>query len=198
MTNLKTAVAAVAWRNNGTVAPITVRFTQEKANVSGNFHSKMITRSLGIKSNTIQSVLLNYTEEMFDQDFGEYGFTADMITNGYRNEEGNITAHELNIDSTLLEEGGFYISRYETTNTLEATNEDGSLKGGWSIKTVNGQELTHEGALIYSTFLFSEDGVDHKLQHDQDLRKTKSVEGISENSNVEAKVESTVSESAPF
>ena len=198
MTNLKTAVALVAWRNNGTVAPITVRFTQEKANVSGNFHSKMITRSLGIKSNTIQSVLLNYTEEMFDQDFSEYGFTADMITNSYRNEEGTITAHELNIDSTLLEEGGFYISRYETTNTLEATNEDGSLKGGWSIKTVNGQELTHEGALIYSTFLFSEDGVDHKLQHDQDLRKTKSVEGISENSNVESKVESTTTESAPF
>jgi hypothetical protein len=198
MTNLKTAVAAVAWRNNGTVAPITVRFTQEKSNVSGNFHSKMITRSLGIKANTIQSVLLNYTEEMFDQDFAEYGFTADMITNGYRNEEGTITAHELNIDSSLLEEGGFYISRYETTNTLEATNEDGSLKGGWSIKTVNGQELTHEGALIYSTFLFSEDGVDHKLQHDQDLRKTKSVEGISENSNVESKVESTTTESAPF
>jgi hypothetical protein len=198
MTNLKTAVALVAWRNNGTVAPITVRFTQEKANVSGNFHSKMITRSLGIKSNTIQSVLLNYTEEMFDQDFSEYGFTADMIINGYRNEEGTITAHELNIDSALLEEGGFYISRYETTNTLEATNEDGSLKGGWSIKTVNGQELTHEGALIYSTFLFSEDGVDHKLQHDQDLRKTKSVEGISENSNVESKVESTTTESAPF
>jgi hypothetical protein len=198
MTNLKKAVALVAWRNNGTVAPITVRFTQEKENVSGNFHSRMITRSLGIKSNTIQSVLMNYTEEVFNEYFSEHGFTADMITNGYRNEEGKITAHEVNIDSTLLEEGGFYISRYETTNTLEATNENGEIKGGWSIKTVNGQELTHEGALIYSTFLFSEDGVDHKLQHDQDLRKTKSVEGISENSNVESKVESTTTESAPF
>jgi hypothetical protein len=64
---------------------------------------------------------------------------------------------------------------------LEATNENGDLKSNWSVKTVDGQELTHEGAIIYSTYLFSEDGIDQKLQHDQDLKKKKSIEGIEEN-----------------
>jgi hypothetical protein len=70
-------------------------------------------------------------------------------------------------------EDPLYISRYETTNDLEAMNDNGEIKLGWSIKEVNGQKLTHEGKLIYSTFIFSEDGVDHKLQHDQNLSKSK-------------------------
>lgn len=193
--NLKTTVAATAWRNNGKLAPITVRFVQVKDNLSNNFHSRMVLRSLGIKSSTTQSVLVNYTEEMFNEDFEVHGFTADTIVNSYRNEDGEITAHQLDVDSTLLEEGGFYISRYETTNTLEATNENGDMKSGWSVKTVNGQELTHEGALIYSTYLFSEDGKDEKLQHDQDLKKKKSIEGIEEN---KVKVAEVKEEAAPF
>jgi hypothetical protein len=188
---LKTAVAATAWRNNGKLAPITVRFVQVKDNLSNNFHSRMVLRSIGVKSSTTQSVLVNYTEEMFNEDFEAHGFTADMIVNSYRDEDGVVTAHQLDVDSNLIEEGGFYISRYETTNTLEATNEDGKIKSGWSVKTVNGQELTHGGALIYSTYLFSEDGEDQKLQHDQDLKKKKSIEGIEEN-----KV--SVKETAPF
>ena len=198
MTNLKTAVASVAWRNNGTKAPITVMFVQDKERTAMNIHSRLVSRGLGVSNSTKQTLLYNYTEDVFNEDFSEFGFTAEDITNGYRDENGNISAHEINLFSEKIFGEPVYISRYETTNTLEATNENGDLKAGWSIKTVNGQELTHEGALIYSTFIFSEDGVDHKLQHDQDLRKVKSVEGISENSNVESKVESTVSDSAPF
>ena len=198
MTNLKTAVASVAWRNNGTKAPITVMFVQDKERTAMNIHSRLVSRGLGVSNSTKQTLLYNYTEDVFNEDFSEFGFTAEDITNGYRDENGNISAHEINLTSEKIFGEPVYISRYETTNTLEATNENGDLKAGWSIKTVNGQELTHEGALIYSTFIFSEDGVDHKLQHDQDLRKVKSVEGISENSNVESNVESTVSDSAPF
>ena len=202
MTNLKTAVASVAWRNNGTKAPITVMFVQDKERTAMNIHSRLVSRGLGVSNSTKQTLLYNYTEDVFNEDFSEFGFTAEDITNGYRDENGNITAHEINLASEKIFGEPVYISRYETTNTLEATNENGDLKKGWSIKTVNGQELTHEGALIYSTYLFSEDGKDHKLQHDQDLRKVKSVEGISENSNVESKVEATVettvSDSAPF
>jgi hypothetical protein len=198
MTNLKTAVASVAWRNNGTKAPITVMFVQDKERTAMNIHSRLVSRGLGVSNSTKQTLLYNYTEDVFNEDFSEFGFTAEDITNGYRDENGNISAHEINLSSEKIFGEPVYISRYETTNTLEATNENGDLKAGWSIKTVNGQELTHEGALIYSTFIFSEDGVDHKLQHDQDLRKVKSVEGISENSNVESNVESTVSDSAPF
>ena len=198
MTNLKTAVASVAWRNNGTKAPITVMFVQDKERTAMNIHSRLVSRGLGVSNSTKQTLLYNYTEDVFNEDFSEFGFTAEDITNGYRDENGNISAHEINLFSEKIFGEPVYISRYETTNTLEATNENGDLKAGWSIKTVNGQELTHEGALIYSTFIFSEDGVDHKLQHDQDLRKVKSVEGISENSNVESNVETTVSDSAPF
>jgi hypothetical protein len=198
MTNLKTAVASVAWRNNGTKAPITVMFVQDKERTAMNIHSRLVSRGLGVSNSTKQTLLYNYTEDVFNEDFSEFGFTAEDITNGYRDENGNISAHEINLSTEKIFGEPVYISRYETTNTLEATNENGDLKTGWSIKTVNGQELTHEGALIYSTFIFSEDGKDHKIQHDQDLRKVKSVEGISENSNVESKVESTTTESAPF
>ena len=198
MTNLKKAVALVAWRNNGTKAPITVMFVQDKERTAMNIHSRLVSRGLGVSNSTKQTLLYNYTEDVFNEDFSEFGFTAEDITNGYRDENGNISAHEINLSSEKIFGEPVYISRYETTNTLEATNEDGSLKGGWSIKTVNGQELTNEGALIYSTFIFSEDGKDHKIQHDQDLRKVKSIEGISENSNVESKVEATTTESAPF
>jgi hypothetical protein len=170
---LKPAVAAVAWRNNGTVAPITVRFAQVKENLAASFHSRMVLRGIGIKNTTTQAVLVNYTEEMFDEDFAKFGFTHDMIGNGYRDENGNITAHELNVSSENMFEDPLYISRYETTNDLEAMNDNGEIKSGWSIKEVNGQKLTHEGKLIYSTFIFSEDGVDHKLQHDQNLSKSK-------------------------
>lgn len=196
--NLKPAVAAVAFRNSGSVAPITVRFVQEKQNLAANFHSQMVMRSLGINNKTTQSVLVSYTEDMFNEDFAEFGFTADMITNGYRNDLGEITAHELNVSTEDLFETPVYISRYETTNTLEATNENGELKGGWSIKQVNGQELTHEGALIYSTFLFSEDGKDHKLQHDQDLSMKGSSVRIEENKIKSKSVESVAEETAPF
>jgi hypothetical protein len=192
MTNLKTAVASVAWRNNGTKAPITVMFVQTKERTSMNVHSRLISRGLGVNNTIKQTLLYNYTEEVFNEDFNEFGFTAKDIVNGYRDDSGNVTAHEINLPSEKIFGEPIYISRYETTNTLEAMNDNGEIKSGWSIKTVDGQELTHEGALIYSTFIFSKNGVDHKIQHDQDLRKVKSVEGISENSKVTSKVEANV------
>lgn len=193
---LKPAFAATAWRNNGTVAPITVRFVQEKENLPASFHSRMVLRGIGIKNLTTQSVLVNYTEDIFNEDFAEFGFTADMITNGYRDENGTIIAHELNLDSTEIFGNPIYISRYETTNDLEAMNDNGELKSGWSIKQVNGEQLTHEGALIYSTFIFSENGVDQKLQHDQNLKRNKPELNIEENVQTSAKVEED--SKAPF
>jgi hypothetical protein len=184
---MNSAVAAVAWRNNGEKAPITVRFTQVKENLSADFHSRMILRGIGIKNITSQGLLVNYTEDMFNEDFAKFGFTADSIVNGYRNENGEIVAHKLEVSAEDIFGYPVYISRYETTNTLEATNDSGELKSGWSIKSVNGQQLTNHGALIYSTFIFSEDGVDQKLQHDQNLSKSASIENIEESSTSKAK-----------
>jgi hypothetical protein len=110
---------------------------------------------------------------------------------------GNITAHELNVSTEKIFGEPIYISRYESTNIMESHNVDEetgemSIKPGWSEKTVNGQTLTHKGDVIYSTYVFTEDGVDMKVQHDQDLRRKpqESVKGL------ESKVETEVK--APF
>jgi hypothetical protein len=195
--NLKPALAFLAWRNNGTKAPISVRFTQEKENLSANKHQQLVTRAIGIRNKTSQNLIISYTEDMFNEDFAEYGFTAEMIVNPYRSTEGNITAHELNVSTEKIFGEPIYISRYESTNIMESHNVDEetgemSIKPGWSEKTVNGQTLTHKGDVIYSTYIFTEDGVDMKVQHDQDLRRKpqESVKGL------ESKVEAEVK--APF
>lgn len=195
--NLKPAVAFLAWRNNGTKAPISVRFTQEKENLSANKHQQLVTRAIGVRNKTSQNLIISYTEDMFNEDFAEHGFTAEMIVNSYRDGAGNITAHELNVSTEKIFGEPIYISRYESTNIMESHNVDEetgemSIKPGWSEKTVNGQTLTHKGDVIYSTYVFTEDGVDMKVQHDQDLRKKpqESVKGL------ESKVEAEVK--APF
>lgn len=179
MNQIKLAFAVSAWRNNGKKAPITVRFVQEKQNVSANTHSRLTTRAIGINSLTKQSLLVNFTEDVFNEDFAKFGIQASDITMGYKDENGNIIAKELNISTLDLFGEEIYISRYETTNINEYMNVDEetgemTVKPGWSEKQVNGEKLTHKGLPIYSTFLFTEDGVDMKLQHDQDLRMSNS------------------------
>lgn len=179
MNQIKLAFAVSAWRNNGKKAPITVRFVQEKQNVSANTHSRLTTRAIGINSLTKQSLLVNFTEDVFNEDFAKFGIQASDITMGYKDENGNIVAKELNISTLDLFGEEIYISRYETTNINEYMNVDEetgemTVKPGWSEKQVNGEKLTHKGLPIYSTFLFTEDGVDMKLQHDQDLRMSNS------------------------
>lgn len=163
MTNLQPAKAVKVFRNNGPVAPITVQFVQEKVSTSANKHSSIISRGLGRSNTTRQYLLYNCTEEVFNEDFAEFKMSADDITGGY--------PEALEIDLTTEEIFGepVYISRTETTDESIVKNEEGEIKLGWSVKKVNGQELTHEGAIIYSTHIFTEDGVDHKLAHDQDL-----------------------------
>lgn len=194
--NLKSAVASVAWRNGGEKAPITVMFVQTKQRTSANIHSRLISRGLGMNVDTKQTLLYNYTEDMFNEDFAELGFTAKDIKNGYRDDSGNISAHELNISAEEIFGQPVYISRYETTDYMKATNEDDTLKAGWSIKQVNDMELTHEGELIYSTHIFTEDGVDIKLKHDQDLSgsRSNSVSQIQESKPVTKKAEKAVEE----
>ena len=178
--NLKPAIAVSAWRNKGEgLAPITVRFVQTKVRQSSNLNSRLVSRGLGINSNTTQSKLYNCTEEAFDELFAHLGVKAEEVTNGYRDAKGNITAKELNFSTTEVFGEPVFISRYETTDDMQALNDDGSIKLDWSIKEVEGQQLTHEGALIYSTHIFTEDGVDQKLQHDQDLsRSNKAVTNV--------------------
>ena len=182
MTNLQSAKAVKVFRNSGEVAPITVQFVQEKESTSANKHSSIISRGLGRSNTTRQYLLYNCTEEVFNEDFGQFDMSADDITGGYSE------AVEIDYSTEQIFGEPVYISRTETTDDSIVKDEKGELKPGWSIKKVNGQELTHEGALIYSTHIFSEDGVDHKLAHDQDLRTNQSATAT----NVEA-----IEETAP-
>lgn len=182
MTNLQPAKAVKVFRNSGEVAPITVQFVQEKVSTSSNKHSSIISRGLGRSNTTRQYLLYNCTEEVFNEDFAEFKMSSDDITGGY--------SEAVEIDLTTEEIFGepVYISRTETTDESIVRDEKGELKPGWSVKRVNGQELTNEGAIIYSTHIFSEDGVDHKLAHDQNL----STNPVSSSTKAEAKAEANV------
>jgi hypothetical protein len=190
---LKPAFASVAWRNNGTKAPITVRFVQLKERQAQSFQQKAIANALGIKSTIQQSYLLHYSEERFTELFGEFGFTSDDIQNGYKDDDGEITAVEMNIPSEDLFDDPYYISRYETTDIAECFDENG-LKKGWSIKQVNDITFTHEGRIIYATNILTDDGVDYKLENDQDIKKKKTL-NIEENVLVNEAIETA---QAPF
>ena len=190
------AKASVAWRNNGEVAPITVRFLQLKERQGMTFQQRAIANSLGVKTSLQQTYLMHYTEKRFTELYGEFGFTADDITMPYRDEDGEITAVTLNIPSEDLFDEPYYISRYETTDTSECFNEDGLMKG-WGIKQVNDVTFTHKGKTIYATNILTDDGVDYKLENDQDgngnlkgkvadsKAKTKSEVSRNENTNAD-------------
>lgn len=200
------AVAAVAWRNNGDKAPISVRFIQNKKRQGGSFHENAIARSLGIKQEIQQSCLMHYTESAFTECYGEFGFTAEDITNSYRDEDGEISAHELNIPSEDLFDEPYYISRYETTEEAECFDVNGNLQQGWSIKKVNDRVFTNDGKVIYATNIFTQDGVDYKLANDQTSKidsnitiTSKSVKKIIDNIEESNYVEANNLESkAPF
>jgi hypothetical protein len=79
------------------------------------------------------------------------------------------------------------LRRIDTTDTDAVTNEKGELKLQWSVKKVNGQELTHEGALIYTTVEFCEVGEESiRIKQDQDLSMRKVEENIPQASKVAA------------
>lgn len=163
-TNL--AYVSKAWRNSGLTAPITVMF--ECWTPRGmSAHQRMISRGLGGNSNSRKTFLMSYTEDNFNKDFGQFGFNSENIEFDY------VNAIEINVTTFQLYGEDLILRRVETTNEDIVKNEDGSLKLQWSVKKVNSQELTFDGALIYQTSEFAEPGMtDVRLQHDQNLSRS--------------------------
>lgn len=164
-TNL--AFASKAWRNSGIKAPITVMF---ECFTPGNqsAHQRMLSRALGNGNVNRKTFLLNYTEDNFTKDFSSFGFTAESIdTYDYSK------SVELNVSGKDLLGEDLILRRVDTIDDTVAKNPDGSLKPQWSIKTVYGQELTFEGALIYTSVEFAEPGMsDATIKQDQNLSRS--------------------------
>lgn len=169
--NNNQAKAIYAFRNNGTKAPISVMFEMETVNQGTSVHGRIISRGLGGNLKSRLTLLMNYTEELFDQDFGKFNIKASDVTMSYRDELGEIAAMKLDLTTEEIFGEAIALRRVDTTDVSFVTNENGELKPSWSVKQVNGQELTHEGALIYTTVEFCEVGQEsQRLKQDQDLR----------------------------
>jgi hypothetical protein len=163
-TNL--AFASKAFRNAGIKAPITVMFECfTPANMS--VHQRMVSRGLGGNLTNRMTALLNFTEDNFNSDFGQFGFNADDISGGYSD------AVEVNVSTSQLYGEDLILRRVDTTDEGIVKNADGSIKPQWSVKTVNGQELTFDSALIYTTVEFAEPGMSNAtIKQDQNLSRS--------------------------
>jgi hypothetical protein len=163
-TNL--AFASKAFRNAGIKAPITVMFECfTPANMS--VHQRMVSRGLGGNLTNRMTALLNFTEDNFNSDFGQFGFNSDDISGGYSD------AVEVNVSTSQLYGEDLILRRVDTTDEGIVKSADGSIKPQWSVKTVNGQELTFDGALIYTTVEFAEPGMSNAtIKQDQNLSRS--------------------------
>ena len=179
MNNQNQAKAIYAFRNNGTKAPISVMFEMETTQSSGNVHNRMVSRALGNPNKSRLTTLLSYTEEQFNLDFNPKGITADDVNTSYKGLDGQVIAMPLDFTTEDLFGEAMGLRRIDTTDTDAVTNEKGELKLQWSVKKVNGQELTQAGALIYTTVEFCEVGEESiRIKQDQDLSVRKVEENI--------------------
>jgi hypothetical protein len=134
-----------------------------------------------------QGNLMTYLEEQFNQDFNSFGMSAEDVKSKYKNELGEIAALKLDFTTEQLFGEAIGLRRIDTTDLDLVSNEEGEIKPNWSVKQVNGQELTHEGALIYSTVEFCEVGQESiRLKQDQDLRSNTIGENIPQAAKVAA------------
>jgi len=187
--NTNLAFASKAYRNGGDKAPITVMF-ECYLPVAQSAKQRMISRALGSNILSRRTFNLAYKEDKFLQDFD---MNPDTITGAYDK------AVELNVSVRDLYGEDLIIRRIDTTDDSAVKDENNKLKAGWSVKTVNGVELTYEGALIYSTTDFGDVGEgDVRLKQDQtpemlNAPLKKSLTSIKENT-----VKAPVQEEAPF
>ena len=104
--------------------------------------------------------------------------TADDVNTSYKGLDGQVIAMPLDFNTEDLFGEAMGLRRPDTTDTDAVTSEKGELKLQWSVKKVNGQELTQAGALIYTTVEFCEVGEESiRIKQDQDL----SVRRVEEN-----------------
>lgn len=161
--NTNLAFASKVFRNNGSKNPISVMFECFSPNGGASAHQRMLSKALGNALSNRKTFLMNYSAETFEESFGQFGFVAGDIQGDYS------TAKEVNLSVKEIYGEDLILRRVDTTDSAVVKDAEGKLKPQWQVKKVNGVELTHEGALIYSTVEFAEPGTsDLRIKQDQD------------------------------
>jgi hypothetical protein len=174
------AFASMAFRNNGSVKPITVMLegyssdeVTNSANVdSTSFHLQMMSKFTGINLVKRNTLLVNFSEEQFDQTFSAFGVTHDMVDFGFRNEEDQFIGTPLLVSSEYIVGQEVALVRVDSTDEQETLNEDGDPKNNWQPKMVNGEILTKDGDTIYHRVIIAKLGSkNQRIAQDQNFSK---------------------------
>jgi hypothetical protein len=152
------AFASIAFRNNGSIKPITVMLegysSDDAAGVKANsnstsFHLQMMSKFTGINLVKRNTLLVNFSEEQFDQTFSSFGVTHDMVDFGYRDENNNFIGTPLLVSTEYIVGQEVSLIRIDSTDEEETLDADGETKNNWQPKMVNGEVLTKDGETIY-------------------------------------------------
>jgi hypothetical protein len=174
------AFASIAFRNNGTVKPITVMlegYSSDEVTNSTNlnstsFHLQMMSKFTGINLVKRNTLLVNFSEEQFDNIFGEFGVTHDMVDFGYRNDEGKFIGTPVLVSTEHIVGQEVALIRVDSIDEDETLDEDGETKNNWQPKMVNGEILTKDGATIYHRVIIAPLGSkNQRIAQDQNFSK---------------------------
>jgi hypothetical protein len=174
------AFASMAWRNNGEVKPITIMLegytTDEIVGAStinlgadaDAFHMRMMSKFTGVNFLKRNTLLVNFTEDQFDQTFLPFGVSSDMVDFGTRNADGKFVATPLVVSSADIFETAIGLHSIDTTNEDVVFDENNELRNGWQAKSVNGIELTKDGDQIYRRVMIAPVGTkNQRIAQDQ-------------------------------
>jgi hypothetical protein len=174
------AFASIAFRNNGSIKPITVMLegysSDQVTNTvnadSTSFHLQMMSKFTGINLVKRNTLLVNFSEEQFDTTFASFGITHDMVEFGYRNDEGQFIGTPILVSTEYIVGQEVSLIRVDTTDEEETLDEDGELKNNWQPKMVNGEILTKDGDTIYHRVIMGKLGSkNHRIAQDQNFSK---------------------------
>jgi hypothetical protein len=177
------AFASMAFRNNGTVKPITVMlegYSSDEvtsANPNGNanstsFHLQMMSKFTGINLVKRNTLLINFSEEQFDQMFSAFGVTHDMVDFGYRDSDNNFIGTPLLVSTEHIVGQEVSLIRVDSTDEEETLDEKGEPKNNWQPKMVNGEVLTKDGDTIYHRVIIAPLGSRNKrIAQDQNFSR---------------------------
>lgn len=184
------AFASKVFRNQGTKNPISVMYECFSPTTGSTAHQRMLSKALGSNLSSRKTLLMNYSEETFKESFGKFGYVAEDIQGDYSQAlPVNLTVKQIYGEDLILR-------RVDSIDASVVKDAEGRMKPQWSVKTVNGVELTFEGALIYTTVEFAEVGTpDDRIKQDQDssmLNGVSQVNMITENNVAKATAKSQV------
>lgn len=174
------AFASMAFRNNGTIKPITVMlegYTTDEVVGGGTvnlgqggeaFHMKMMSKFTGINFLKRNTLLVNFTEQQFDETFAAFGVTHDMVDFGHRDAEGKFIGTPLVVSSADIFETAVGLHSIDTTDEDVVFDENNELRNGWQAKSVNGIDLTKDGNQIYRRVMIAPVGTkNQRIAQDQ-------------------------------